>query len=192
MVRVQPGVTLAQLNDRLARDGRRFAPDPASGQVCTIGGMLANNASGARALIHGYTRDHVAGLRVVLDTGETADAGTVELPSVAIWRRPTGTTSSARCLLARGAGTAASATISRTRAFNRCGYLLEGVLSRREHRLAASARRVRGHLGLFTEATLRPCRFRAAGRWSSWVSRLWTWPCRPPRKRRRPSPRRAI
>src|SRR5262249_42687220 len=57
-VRVQPGVTLAELNARLAQEGRRFAPDPASGQVCTIGGMLANNASGSRALIHGYTRDH--------------------------------------------------------------------------------------------------------------------------------------
>ena len=45
-VRVQPGVTLAALNAKLAETGRRFAPDSASGSVCTLGGMLANNASG--------------------------------------------------------------------------------------------------------------------------------------------------
>src|SRR5205823_6937678 len=42
MVCVQPGVTYAALNAKLAEVGRRFAPDPASGSVCTIGGMLAN------------------------------------------------------------------------------------------------------------------------------------------------------
>src|SRR5262249_14340442 len=71
-VRVQPGVTCHELNARLAPLGRRFAPDPANGHVCTVGGMVANNASGVRALRHGYTRDHVAGLRVVLDTGDAA------------------------------------------------------------------------------------------------------------------------
>src|SRR5205807_7320624 len=40
-VRVQPGVTWAALQSRLARIGRRFAPDPASGTVCTLGGMIA-------------------------------------------------------------------------------------------------------------------------------------------------------
>jgi FAD/FMN-containing dehydrogenase len=74
-VRVQPGVTWRQLNARLAREGRRFAPDPASGAQCTVGGMLATNASGARALRHGYTRDHVAHLRSVLDTGDAVWAG---------------------------------------------------------------------------------------------------------------------
>ena len=74
-VRVEPGVTLAALQSRLARVGRRFAPDPASGAVCTIGGMLANDASGARALRHGYTRDYVLSLRVVLDTGEAVSLG---------------------------------------------------------------------------------------------------------------------
>src|SRR5438105_3554559 len=39
-VRVQPGVTHDRLARELARHGRRFAPDPASGE-CTVGGMLA-------------------------------------------------------------------------------------------------------------------------------------------------------
>src|SRR5436190_11790173 len=71
-VRVQAGVTCREVNARLAREGRRFAPDPASAEQCTVGGMVATNASGARALRYGYTRDHVAALRVVLDTGDVA------------------------------------------------------------------------------------------------------------------------
>src|ERR687884_1417765 len=69
-VRVQPGVVYRELNARLAREGRRFAPDPASGAQCTLGGMLATNASGSRALRYGYTRDHVVSLRAVLDSGD--------------------------------------------------------------------------------------------------------------------------
>src|SRR5205823_14715246 len=45
-VRVQPGVVYRDLNVQLAKTGRCFAPDPASGAQCTIGGMLATNASG--------------------------------------------------------------------------------------------------------------------------------------------------
>ncbi len=45
-VRVQPGVTVKQLNARLARYGRKFGPDPASEAACTIGGVVANNSSG--------------------------------------------------------------------------------------------------------------------------------------------------
>jgi len=68
-VRVQPGVVCAQLNERLARIGRRFAPEPTGGVQCTIGGMLATNASGIGALRHGYARDHVQNLRIVFDSG---------------------------------------------------------------------------------------------------------------------------
>ncbi|HKA06418.1 MAG TPA: FAD-binding oxidoreductase, partial [Gemmataceae bacterium] len=61
-VRVQPGVVLDRLNAELASRDRRFAPDPASRMSCTIGGMIATDASGARAAQYGYTRDHVLGL----------------------------------------------------------------------------------------------------------------------------------
>jgi D-lactate dehydrogenase len=45
-VRVQPGVTLRQVNNRLAPYGRKLGPDPASESACTIGGVIANNSSG--------------------------------------------------------------------------------------------------------------------------------------------------
>jgi FAD/FMN-containing dehydrogenase/Fe-S oxidoreductase len=68
-VDVEPGVTLAELNAALAKVGRRFAPDPASGASCTLGGMIATNASGGTAFLHGTTRDHIQALRFVLDDG---------------------------------------------------------------------------------------------------------------------------
>ena len=69
-VTVEAGAVLADVNAELAKVGRRFAPDPASAATCTVGGMIATNASGANAFHHGYTRDHVSGLAVVWDSGE--------------------------------------------------------------------------------------------------------------------------
>ncbi|MGZ4619695.1 MAG: FAD-binding oxidoreductase, partial [Frankiaceae bacterium] len=47
-VRVRPGTVLGHVNRVLARYGRKLGPDPASGDVATIGGVVANNASGMR------------------------------------------------------------------------------------------------------------------------------------------------
>ncbi len=79
-VTVQPGVVLNELNAPLAKVGRRFAPNPASSATCTIGGMIATNASGGNSFHYGYTRDYVAGLEVVWDNGEISTVGS---------RRPT-------------------------------------------------------------------------------------------------------
>jgi FAD/FMN-containing dehydrogenase/Fe-S oxidoreductase len=78
-VRVQPGVTLEALNRHLALTGRRFAPNP-SHAVCTVGGMLATDASGSNAMKHGSVRDHVLGLRVVLDDGSIHDVSAIDWP----------------------------------------------------------------------------------------------------------------
>ncbi len=58
-VRVQPGVTLRQLDDHLAASGRMLGIDPATAAVTTIGGMLGRNTSGSRFLRHGSMRNHV-------------------------------------------------------------------------------------------------------------------------------------
>jgi FAD/FMN-containing dehydrogenase/Fe-S oxidoreductase len=71
-VRVGCGHTLRELNTFLAGHGRRFAPNPMSADTATVGGAVGTNASGPNAAAHGYTRDHVRGLRVVWDNGETA------------------------------------------------------------------------------------------------------------------------
>src|SRR5581483_3754373 len=68
-VRVQPGVVLGKLNKYLKQFGLWFPPDPSSGDVATIGGMIANNAAGPRTVKYGPTRDYVLGLECVMDDG---------------------------------------------------------------------------------------------------------------------------
>jgi len=72
--RVQPGIVLTELNKQLARDGLLFGPDPSSGDMCKLGGMLANNSSGPHTLRYGAVKDNVAALRVYLQSGEWLDA----------------------------------------------------------------------------------------------------------------------
>ncbi len=67
--RIQPGVVNAELSRRAARHGLRYAPDPASQTVCTVGGNLAENAGGPRCFLHGMTGQHVLGAQVVLPDG---------------------------------------------------------------------------------------------------------------------------
>ena len=61
-IRAQAGVNLGDLKRRLAADGLLFAPDPTSEDDVTVGGAIACNASGARSLLYGATRPHVAAL----------------------------------------------------------------------------------------------------------------------------------
>jgi FAD/FMN-containing dehydrogenase/Fe-S oxidoreductase len=154
-VRVQPGVVYRDLNLRLAREGRRFAPDPASGAQCTVGGMLANNASGSRAFRHGYTRDHVVGLRAVLDSGEAVAIGRHTrwpAPDQQPGRLDEIVSSVANLLDQHSA--AIQECRPRTR-FNRCGYLLHDVLAEDHLDLARPLIGSEGTLAVFTEATLR-------------------------------------
>jgi FAD/FMN-containing dehydrogenase/Fe-S oxidoreductase len=153
-VTVQPGVVYRVLSAHLAREGRRFAPDPSRGE-CTLGGMLATNASGARALRHGYTRDHVESLRVVLDSGDIAEAGRCpRWPTVEDSHgRMDDVVSSLVTLLQQHAKLIQECQ-PRTR-FNRCGYLLHDVLDNEQIDLARLLVGSEGTLALFTQATLR-------------------------------------
>src|SRR6478735_2038997 len=70
--RVQPGVVLDELNATLREHNLRFAPDVSSASRATVGGMMANNSSGARSVMYGKTIDHVRELKVVLADGRLA------------------------------------------------------------------------------------------------------------------------
>jgi FAD/FMN-containing dehydrogenase/Fe-S oxidoreductase len=74
-VHVGAGVVLDQLNDALAPHGMWFGPDVATSSRATLGGMIANNSSGAHAPVYGTTADHVAALEVVLADGTVAVVG---------------------------------------------------------------------------------------------------------------------
>ncbi len=66
---LQPGVILDDLNNLLETENKIFPPDPASSKWCSIGGMIANNTSGARAIRYGMTKDYIESLKVVLSDG---------------------------------------------------------------------------------------------------------------------------
>lgn len=73
---VEPGVVCAKLNEEAALRSLFFAPEPGSSSVATIGGMVALNASGLRAVKYGTTKDHILGLEVVLPDGSIIRTGT--------------------------------------------------------------------------------------------------------------------
>jgi len=72
---VEPGVINAYLQNKLESTGLFYPPDPASMEFCTIGGNVAENAGGPRALKYGVTRDYVLGLEVVLPNGKVISTG---------------------------------------------------------------------------------------------------------------------
>ena len=76
-VTVEPGIVYNQLNEQLKPYGLFFPPSPGgSSDVATIGGMVANNASGIYSVKYGGTRDHVKAATVVTGTGEVLHLGT--------------------------------------------------------------------------------------------------------------------
>lgn len=70
---VQPGVVHAELNIELKKHGLIFGPDPATGNRATIGGMVANNSTGAHSLRYGMTMNWVRRLKVMLADGSVVD-----------------------------------------------------------------------------------------------------------------------
>lgn len=74
-VTVQPGVITQVLQEAVAAKGLYYPPDPSSRGSCTIGGNLAENAGGPRAVKYGVTRDFVLNLEVVLPDGEVIWTG---------------------------------------------------------------------------------------------------------------------
>ncbi len=82
--RVQPGVIRDRFNVALAKEHLYFAPDPATGNRATIGGMIGNNSSGTRSVVHGKTIDHVISCKVVLTDGTVMELEGVDAEE---WQR---------------------------------------------------------------------------------------------------------
>ena len=74
-VRVGAGVVLDQLNDFLRPRGFCFGPDVATSARATLGGMIANNSSGAHVPVYGTTADHVLSLEIVMADGRIEKIG---------------------------------------------------------------------------------------------------------------------
>lgn len=67
---VEPGVITEVFQNAVKEKGLFYPPDPASRGSCFLGGNLANNSGGPKAVKYGVTRDYVINMEVVLPTGE--------------------------------------------------------------------------------------------------------------------------
>ncbi len=161
VVRVEPGAIHSRVQKAVRDSGLRLGPDPSSGDFCTIGGNVGTNASGAHTLRHGSTKDHVAGMTVVLHDGSMVHLGSHAEGAAgdgATWRALSAEVES---ILREGAP---SFLPDRTRANkNSCGYDLWGAwapgdqVSSIEPRFDPIRLLVgsEGTLGIATEITMR-------------------------------------
>jgi glycolate oxidase len=83
VVVTQPGIINADLKKQVAAEGLFYAPDPASYEICSIGGNLGTNAGGLCCVKYGQTRDSVLGLEVVLADGRVIRTGGKNVKDVA-------------------------------------------------------------------------------------------------------------
>jgi D-lactate dehydrogenase len=72
---VEPGVLNGDLQQALVPHGLFWPPDPSSAEICSIGGNLACNAGGPRAVKYGTSRDNVLGLVAITGSGELIQCG---------------------------------------------------------------------------------------------------------------------
>ena len=80
---VEPGVVVSDLQAEAGKKGLFYPPDPASLDICTIGGNIAENAGGMRAVKYGVTKNAVMGLNVVLPDGRMITLGSKCIKDVA-------------------------------------------------------------------------------------------------------------
>jgi FAD/FMN-containing dehydrogenase/Fe-S oxidoreductase len=72
-VTCQPGVVLDEVNKYLLPFGKKIGPDPSSGNRAVVGGVVANNATGAHSLKYGYIAGHIEKIKAVLADGRIVE-----------------------------------------------------------------------------------------------------------------------
>jgi len=75
MIVLEPGVITNEVNEQVAEKGLFFAGYPMSVETCYIGGNIAENAGGGKAIKYGVTGRYVMGLEVVTPAGEIVELG---------------------------------------------------------------------------------------------------------------------
>ncbi|MCF7974848.1 MAG: FAD-binding protein [Phycisphaerae bacterium] len=146
-VTCEPGAVLDEVNAALAPFGRKIGPDPSSGNRATIGGSVANNATGAHSLIYGHLDQHVQSMEIVTSDGQVMTV-TDRMPRE----------SSRLSRLCHDLLTANANLIQESRPHSprtRSGYTLSGVCQDDTLNLARLLTGSEGTLAIFTKITLR-------------------------------------
>ena len=150
-VTVEPGVVLDDLNNYLARYGRKIGPDPSSGNRAVMGGIVGNNATGAHSLEYGYIADFVENIQIVLADGSLLEF-TRDVDCSGSGSRLDEIARACRQVLAGKEQVIADALPKTKR--NRCGYNIAGVCHEGKVNLARLMAGSEGTLGVFTRITL--------------------------------------
>ena len=125
--RVQPGIVLAELNKQLSSQGILFGPDPSSGDMCKLGGMIANNSSGPHTLRYGSVKDNIQSLRTCLTSSSWIEARSYALNDPTLERLLTSVPALRDVLVLTQAHADLIAAKQPTVSKNSCGYNLFGV-----------------------------------------------------------------
>ncbi|WP_246670618.1 FAD-binding and (Fe-S)-binding domain-containing protein [Agrobacterium sp. ICMP 6402] len=147
-VEVEPGIVVSELNDAIAYTGLFFAPTTSTANRCTIGGMIATDASGKGSRVYGKTSDNVLGLEAVLLDGLLLDSFADPIPEAELRLKE----------VAAACDSGRNALLERVPALSRrfTGYDLERARPNRQTlewwRLLIGAE---GTLGLVTKARLK-------------------------------------
>jgi len=173
-VRCGVSVVLNQLQNRLLDQNRKFGPDPSSGNVCVIGGMLGNNSGGPHTIKHGSMANHVDEISVVLADGQLLNAKNIPLadvPKLADSDRHY--YDQVRKLMEKYASDISASRPLSTK--NASGYQVWDVLTDTHLNMASLMVGSEGTFGIFTDAVLRTIpRVRHRGIISFYFSELAT------------------
>ncbi len=149
----EPGVVLDDLNKQLLESRRKVGPDPSSGNRATVGGIVANNATGAHSLQYGHIAAYVESVDAVLP-----DANTVEFRNAVDVEQVQGGRAGSIARECWSLLTAGKPVIERALPVtgrNRCGYNIAGVCRDNTIDLARLLAGSEGTLAIFTSITLR-------------------------------------
>jgi FAD/FMN-containing dehydrogenase/Fe-S oxidoreductase len=149
----EPGVVLDDLNNYLAGYGRKIGPDPSSGNRATVGGCVANNATGAHSLEYGYIGDYVESIEAVLAEGSVVEFKNDFDPKGAEDEKLVSIAKGCASVLSDKEGAIAKALPGTKR--NRSGYSIAGIYHDGRVDLARLLAGSEGTLCVFTKIKLR-------------------------------------
>jgi len=148
----EPGVVLEDLNQSLARYGRTIGPDPSSANRATVGGCVANNATGAHSLQYGHMADYVWAVDAVLADGTLVRLHNNVRPDTAGNERAQAISGQCLDILSQNAALIEQAVPKARRA--RIGYQVRGVCHDGCVDMARLLAGSEGTLAVFTQITL--------------------------------------
>ena len=149
----EPGVVLDDLNNCLAGYGRKIGPDPSSSNRATVGGCVANNATGAHSLEYGYIGDYVESVEAVLADGSVVEFKNDFDPEREENEKLASIAKGCASVLSGNEAVIAKALPETKR--NRSGYAIAGVCHNGKIDLARLLASSEGTLGIFTRIALR-------------------------------------